>query len=132
MILVDSSVWITYYRPGVPEKIENLLKEIILADMAAINGIIMTEVLSGISKLKEYEMVSSDFKGFHYLKITEDVFSNASLTGSALRRKGISVPATDLIIASSAIITDCIIYHMDSHFDVIAKHTGLKAKNLLN
>ncbi len=114
-----------------PEKIENLLREIILADMTAINGIIMTEVLSGILKTKEYDMVSSDFKGFHYLEITEDVFSRASLMGSALRRKGITVPATDLIIASSAIISGCAVYHMDSHFDVIAKNTELKAKNLL-
>jgi len=130
MILVDSSVWISYYRPHVSKKIENLLKETILADMVAINGIIMTEVLSGISKAKEYDIVLSDFRGFHYLEMTEDVFAEASLMGSALRRKGITVPATDLIIASSAMMSECIIYHMDFHFDIIAKDTGLKVKNL--
>ncbi len=67
MFLVDSSIWIAYYRPGVVKKIEDLIKEIILADLVTINGIVITEVLSGISKRKEYNMVLSDFRGFHYL-----------------------------------------------------------------
>ncbi len=131
MFLVDSSIWIAYYRPGVVKKIEDLIKEIILADLVTINGIVITEVLSGISKRKEYNMVLNDFRGFHYLEMTEDIFFDASLLGSSLRKKGISIPPADLIIASSAIKHRCTIYHMDSHFDTISKNTKLEVKNLL-
>jgi predicted nucleic acid-binding protein len=131
MILIDSSVWISYYRPNAKEKLIGILKEIILADLAAINGIIMTEVLSGISKDKEYNMVLSDFMGLHYLEMIEDVFIKASALGTLIRKKGMTVPPTDLIIAASAINSGCTLYHMDSQFDAITNNAPLKAKNLL-
>jgi len=130
MILVDSSVWIYYYHPSGPIKIQELIKEAIFNDLVAINGIIVVEILSGISKDSEYRAVESDFKGFHMLEITGDIFSKAASTGSFLRKRGITVPATDLIIAATAIENSAILYHIDKHFDLIAKHTKLKLKNL--
>jgi predicted nucleic acid-binding protein len=53
----------------------------------------------------------------------------ASVLGSSLRRKGISIPATDLIIASSARNTECTFCHIDFHFDTIATHVSLEATN---
>lgn len=129
MILVDSSVWIYYYRPSGPEKIKETIKEAISSDLVAINGIISVEILSGISKKEDFNKVSSDFKGFHFLSLDEEIFVDASALGSSLRRKGITIPATDLIIASSAIKADCTIYHIDSHFDTLADHVSLKAIN---
>ncbi len=129
MILVDSSVWIYYYRPSGPEKIKETIKEAISSDLVAINGIISVEILSGISKKEDFNKVSSDFKGFHFLSLDEEIFVDASALGSSLRRKGITIPATDLIIASSAIKADYTIYHIDSHFDTLADHVSLKAIN---
>jgi len=129
MNLVDSSVWVCYYRPG-NEEIKEVIKEAIRLDRVAVNGIIMVEILSGISKKEDFEKVKSDFGGFHILPMEERVFEKASELGSSLRKNGLTIPSTDLIIASSALLSDCTLYHLDFHFDVISKHTRLKAKNL--
>lgn len=129
MILVDSSVWIYYYRPTGPEKIKDTIKEAIASDIVAINGIILVEILSGISKKEDFKKVNSDFKGFHFLPLNEEIFMEASVLGSSLRGKGITIPSTDLIIASSALKTECNLYHIDFHFDTIASHVSLKATN---
>ncbi len=130
MILVDSSIFIEYYRADGSNKIKEILKEAIYHDLVAINGIIMVEVLSGISHRADFEKVKSDFKGFHYFPLSEKEFIDASLLGSKLRAKGKTVPSTDLIIASSAINYDTTLYHLDKHFDIIAKHSALKSKKL--
>ncbi|ODS33223.1 MAG: nucleic acid-binding protein contains PIN domain protein [Candidatus Scalindua rubra] len=129
MILVDSSIWVCYYRAEGEEKIKKTIKEAISNDLIAINGIIMVEILSGISRKEEYKKVESDFLGFHILPLDEKAFLDASELGSSLRREGIRVPSTDLIIAASAISYGHILYHMDSHFDLVSKHTKLEAKN---
>lgn len=130
MILVDSSVWIPYYRADGMKKIQDTVKKAISLDLVAINGIIVVEILSGISKNTEFNKVSSDFKGFHYVSLSMHDFFEASLLGSSLRSKGLTIPATDLMIAISAIKNGNMLYHLDSHFDLIAKHTSLKSANL--
>jgi len=130
MILIDSSVWINYYRSDGEPRIKQIVIDAIDKDLVAINGIIMVEILSGISRKKEFEKVKNDFMGFHILPINDKVFLKSATIGSYLRRKGITVPSTDLIIAASAINSKSILYHIDNHFDMIAKHTELKAKNL--
>ena len=109
----------------------NLMKEAITSDHVVVNGMIVVEVLSGISKQSEFKKVESAFKGFHFVTVSEEDYYSASLLGSSLRRNGISVPSTDLIIAASAIKGDHTLLHLDHHFDLIAKHSSLKSINLL-
>lgn len=129
MILIDSSVWIYYYRSAVAKELKEKVKETIERDLAAINGIIQVEVLSGISRKVDFEKVESDFKGFHFLGLDKDTYKEASMLGSYLRRKGITIPTTDLIVAATAIKAKATIYQIDSHFDIIALHTKLESEN---
>lgn len=130
MILIDSSVWIEYYRPHGAAKIQSMVIEAISHDLAAVNGIIDVEILGGITGSAELAAVSSDFDGFHMLELTGESFRGAATMGSRLRKRGLTVPATDLIIAASAIENNAELYHIDNHFDLIARHTALKARNL--
>lgn len=132
MILVDSSVWISYYHPEGSKRLKDIIKEAINSDLVACNGIVIVEILSGISKEGDFKKISSYFKGFHYLSLSEDDFFEASSLGSFLRKKGVTVPTTDLIISASSIKSESVLYHLDSHFDLISKHSALKVKNLTN
>ncbi len=50
MILVDSSVWISYFRKDGSEKLKELIKTAILHDEVGVNGvIILTTVLPYIT-----------------------------------------------------------------------------------
>lgn len=128
--MIDSSVWIYYYRPSGSIRIQELITTAILEDLAAVNGIIKVEILSGISRETEYKAVESDFDGFNCFEITADTFKKASVTGFNLRKNGITVPSTDLIIAATAVENNAVLYHIDKHFGLISKHSRLRQKNL--
>ena len=132
MILVDSSIWIYYYRPKVAEKIKNLIIDAIAGDEVAVNGIVKVEILNGIIEAKDFEKVKSDFEAFKTITMDDLIFNTAGEIGSSLRKNGFSIPATDLIIAASALKSGCSLFHIDSHFDTIARYTPLNAKNLKN
>jgi predicted nucleic acid-binding protein len=49
-----------------------------------------------------------------------------------LHKKGITVPYTDILIASAALYSKATLLHADIHFDLIAKHTQLKVESFLS
>jgi len=48
-----------------------------------------------------------------------------------LRRKGITVPYTDILIAACALRTESTVVHADAHFDLMANHVSLKVQSLV-
>ena len=50
----------------------------------------------------------------------------------SLRRKGITVPYTDILIAASALIMAATVVHADSHFDLIAHHCDIKVESFVD
>lgn len=130
MILVDSSALVEYYRPrGIPD-VQAAVTEAIEADAAAVNGIIQVEVLAFVSGRASFDDLLHDFKVFHRIALQEIDFDRATEMGFSLRLRGSTIPATDLIIAASAIRAGATLYHMDGHYDVLSRYYGLKAKNL--
>ena len=130
MILVDSSAWIEFYRPSGDQRVASTVAKVIEEDMVCTNGIIQAEIVSSAPDRKSCELLAADFRAFHWLKFGHNDFDLASKMGFDLRRGGVTVPATDLIIAASAIHADATVYHLDSHFDQIAKNARLKAVHL--
>ena len=130
MILVDSSAWIEFYRasgdPGVAGAVARAIEE----DSVCTNGIIQAEIVPFAPDRKSFQQLTDDFKAFHWIEIGRKDFDLAAGMGFDLRRRGVTVPATDLIIAACAIRTGARLYHLDSHFDQIAKHTRLVAVHL--
>ncbi|NIN91393.1 MAG: hypothetical protein GTN76_10205 [Candidatus Aenigmarchaeota archaeon] len=49
-----------------------------------------------------------------------------------LRRKGVTIPYTDILIASAAIKEDIILLHADVHFDQVARHSKLRVESFVN
>jgi predicted nucleic acid-binding protein len=130
MILVDSSALVEYYRPkGIPS-VQAAVTEAIEADAAAVNGIIQVEVLAFASARASFDELLHDFEVFHRIALQEVDFDRATEMGFSLRRRAVTIPATDLIIAASALRSDAVLYHVDGHYDTLSRYYGLKAKNL--
>jgi predicted nucleic acid-binding protein len=123
--MIDSSVWITYFRDK-ECKLKSLIKELIEKDSVYFNGIIQTELLKGAKSEKNYRTLKNSFNGLQFLEIDKGLFDNISDTAFKLRRKGITVPLTDLIIAVQCIENHLILIHKDRHFEFIQKHFDLK------
>lgn len=125
MRLIDTSAWIEYYRE---EGIENYKNEIILNlknNLAATCGLIKTELLMHTKNKKEYNLLESDLSGIHWLETNIKIYNKSAEIGFGLRRKGMTIPVTDLIIAACAIIYKTEIIHFDKHFEQIKKYCPL-------
>ncbi len=129
MIVADSSALIEYYRPGGREAAAEAVAEAIAADRLAVNGVIQVEIVAFARSDVDRRRLAEDFQAFHWLELTRRDFALAQELGFQLRRNGLTVPPTDLIIAASAINAAAVLYHLDGHFDVIAEYSGLKAKS---
>ena len=126
MKLIDSSAWIEYYRKKGNQECKACVSDAIQNNAAAVNGIICLEILVFTKTQSEYDLVEADFSALHHLELDDRVFQEASKIGFNLRRQGVTIPATDLIIAASAIIADAVLVHLDSHFACIAEHYALR------
>ena len=73
---------------------------------------------------------AADFTAFHWLELGRAQFDLAADLGFRLRQDGFTVPPTDLVIAASAIDSNATLYHLDAHYDRIARHSALQATNL--
>jgi predicted nucleic acid-binding protein len=87
-------------------------------------------VLAFVSGRAGFDELLHDFKVFHRIALQEIDFDRATEMGFSLRRRGATIPATDLIIAASAIRAGATLYHMDGHYDALSRYYALKAKNL--
>lgn len=126
MVIADTSVWIPFFnRPESPEKqaIDALIDE----DRLALAGIVLAELLQGCRTPKEANTILGKLTGVHFLETTFSTWKRAGELSSSLRRKGITVPLSDVIIAALAIEHHCEVYTLDSHFEQIPGLTLYKA-----
>ena len=130
LVLVDSSAWIDYYRPGGSKEHKENIRLLLAQDRVATTGVIQVEVLTGTKTEEDYETVRHDFLAFHWLEATPATFEAASRLGFQLQRRGLTIPAIDLIIASTAIEHRSELWHRDAHFDQIAAHSSLRSRYL--
>jgi predicted nucleic acid-binding protein len=126
---VDTSVWIFALRKEpvlqVRDRIDALLKE----DAIITTGIIKLELLAGTKTEKEYKRLKSSLDALESIETDDQLWHNACEHGFKLRRRGLTVPATDILIASCALQTGAILLHADMHFDLIEKPLGLRVES---
>jgi predicted nucleic acid-binding protein len=124
-ILADTSAWIaSFYRKG-HDEIKERLTEALERDLLAINGIILCELLQGAKNEIEYKNLRERLQALHYLSAPEVTWEKAARLSFRLRRRGIVVPTTDVVIAQTAIDNHCSLLHYDKHFDLIAQGSEL-------
>ena len=86
--------------------------------------------MQGTRTKKEYTEILSDLSALYYFEVNKKIWERASQLGFDLRRKGKTIPSTDLLIASVALYYDLTLLHSDNHFEQIREYTDLKTKNL--
>ena len=130
LIVLDTSALIEYYRPSGDARIRAAVAQAIGDDHAAVNGLIQVEILAFAAGEEERRTLAGDFEAFHFLDLGREQFDLACDLGFTLRRGGVTVPATDLVIAAAAITAQAELFHADSHFDRIAEISDLEARHL--
>jgi predicted nucleic acid-binding protein len=127
VILVDSSVWIDYFR-GTRSTAAAHLDKLLASEPVLTGDLILAEVLQGFA-------TDADFNQARTLLGSLDIVSmagaaicmQAAQNFRTLRRKGMSVRKTiDTIIATCCIENDYALLHNDRDFDAFERHLGLK------
>ncbi|MFQ5738140.1 MAG: PIN domain-containing protein [Acidobacteriota bacterium] len=131
MIVVDSSAFVEYYRPGGRALVAECVARAIAADEVCCNGIIQVEIVTFARGEAARQKLAADFSAFHWLELRRGDFELAQEVGYELRGKGVTIPTTDLIIAASTIRAGAILYHLDGHFEQIEQHSELRQRSFL-
>ena len=129
--LIDTSAWIFALRkdyiPEVKDRIDFLLKQ----DTVVTTGIIKLEIISGAGTKREFQRLEAGFIALDLIPSDEAIWQRAYQLGFDLRRKGVTIPHTDVLIAACALESESIVVHADAHFDLMAEHSLLKVESLI-
>lgn len=123
-VLIDTSVWIEYFRKNGSE-VSSKLKNILVEERAAITGIILLELQRGAAGETELKFLDRFLTAIHYVLTKEESYKNAGVMGYNLSKKGINIGTVDLLIARTAIENNIPLYTLDRHFKEIAVHFPL-------
>lgn len=127
--VVDTSAWIFALRKRPVEAVKKRVDELLALDAAAIVGMIELELLGGTKTEEEFDRLKSRLEALHRLVTEEAHWSEAGRVAYQLRRKGVTVAFTDILIATIAKANKVGVVHADDDYDRISKYTGLIAES---
>ena len=131
MFLVDTSAWIMALRkdfnPEVKERIDHLLKE----NTIITTGMVKLEILGGTKTESEFLRLKRRLDALDSVDFDTSLWEKSYDLAFQLRRKGITVPYTDILIAACALKTGSTVVHADAHFDLMASHIDLKVESFV-
>jgi len=127
--LVDTSLWILALRRDFVSEVKDRVDHLLREDTIVTTGIIMVEILSGAKTEKEFRRLKKGLDALDPIETDRPVWEEASELGFTLRRKGVTVPHTDILIATCALRASAVLVHADAHFDLIAKHSPLQVES---
>ncbi len=127
MILVDTSVWIDYFR-GTATPQTDKLDSLLGHEPLAIGDLILTEVLQGFDDERDFDAVRKILSSLTVVELGgKEIAIMAARNSRALRRLGVTVRKTiDTIIATRCIESGYELLHDNRDFDPFAKHLGLR------
>mgnify|MGYP001769702618 CR=1 FL=1 len=127
MILVDSSVWIDYFKGTITTKTERL-DGLLGHEPLAIGALILTEVLQGFDNDRDFSIARRMLTSLTVVELGgREIAIQAAKNFRVLRRLGVTVRKTiDTVIATRCIVSGYDLLHSDRDFDPFARHLGLR------
>lgn len=122
MVLVDTSAWITSFkRTGHPD-LKEFMRQIVVSGQAVTSEIIILELLQGCRSGEERDALRIRLESLDILPFTQAVWEQAYELAFSLRRRGLTIPTTDLMIAALALENKSVLLHHDEHYERIASY----------
>jgi hypothetical protein len=127
LILVDSSVWIDYFKGTITaqtEKLDSLLGH----EPLAIGDLILTEVLQGFADEADFNKARKMLPSLVVVELGgQEIAVQAAKNFRTLRKLGVTVRKTiDTVIATRCIESGYDLLHNDRDFGPFAQHLGLR------
>jgi len=128
MILVDSSVWIDYFR-GVSTLQTDRLDALLGAEPLAIGDVILTEVLQGFVHERAFNQALALLTSLTLVEVGgQEIAIQAARNFRTLRVHGVTVRKTiDTLIATCCIERGHALLYSDRDFEPFVEHLGLQS-----
>lgn len=117
-VLVDSSVWVSYFRGGSPvvsEKVDRLFA----GAEVCVPKIVLAELIQGAKSEREISTIEDFFDAFTILDQSQDTWLKAGKLSRQLKNRGKTIHLLDCYIAVIAQENGCAILTLDEHFKEI-------------
>ena len=127
MTLVDSSVWIDYFKGLITPQTEKL-DELLESELLAIGDLILTEVLQGFAVETDFNEAKKLLTSLTVVDLGgQEIAIQAATNYRSLRKLGVTIRKTiDTLIATRCIESGYTLLHDDRDFDPFVKHLGLR------
>ena len=128
MILVDSSVWIDYFRGTATPQAEKL-DSLLGVDLIATGDLVLIEVLQGFVSERDFNQAKKLLTSLVIINLAgQDIAILAAKNFRALRSLGVTVRKTiDTVIATRCIESGLSLLYSDRDFDPFVEHLGLRS-----
>ena len=128
MILVDSSVWIDYFRGSLTPEADKL-DSLLGAEPIATGDLILAEVLQGFVSDRDFNQAKKLMTSLVIVDLVgENIAIQAAKNFRVLRSLGITVRKTiDTVIATHCIESGLPLLYSDRDFDPFVEHLGLRS-----
>lgn len=126
--MVDSSVWIDYFRGSITPQTERL--DAVLGNEPLLVGdLILAEVLQGFGSDREFDQAKKLLKALQMVELGgQTIAIQAASNFRTLRQIGVTVRKTiDTVIATCCIENDLSLLYGDRDFDPFVAHLGLRS-----
>jgi predicted nucleic acid-binding protein len=126
LILVDSSVWIDYFR-GTPTPQTDRLDALLSTELLVIGDLILTEVLQGFVSERDFNQAKTLLTALPIVTLAgADIAIQAARNFRQLRSLGVTVRKTiDTVIATHCIENGIALLYSDRDFEPFVEHLGL-------
>lgn len=115
MILIDTNLLIDHFNGS-----SSVLSDLVKKEEVALCGIVLAELLHGISSHKERELIQNSIKDFEWIQIEDSIWESVGNNLNLLKKKGLNFPFQDVILASLCIKQNLLIATNDKHFEKIS------------
>lgn len=128
MILVDSSVWIDYFK-GIPSPQTDRLDTLLGKQPVLTGDLILTEVLQGFRNDRDFNQAKTLLTSLDVIELGgRDVAIHAARNFRKLRSIGVTARKTiDTVIATRCIESDFALLYSDRDFDPFVEHLSLRS-----
>ena len=130
-VLIDTSVWIEFYHPKGAAVVKEEVRAALERDDVATTTPVVVELLSGVRKKSDYNMVREDLASLIFLPLTWAEAMLGAEIAWKLARTGKRIPTMDLLVSAAAKRHGYEVWHFgDEHFAIAEKAGGARQRSL--
>ena len=115
VILPDTCAWIDYFK-GRDTALVRTLSQALATSEIVTCGVVVYELFQGIRSNSEYILLQKSFGSLRFIEMGKDQWLSAAQLSASLRKSGVTIPASDIQIATLALQHSLTILTIDQHF----------------